>query len=263
VTITPQHRQAAARVAALLEARLAAKSALSPRPWTPLETAFYAALLKLLAGESQALAEMITQSGPAAVDNLPWWQTHEAAMVDELAHNLGQVARLGAVAGREAIGAPRLGVNWGLVNRQAADWAEQHAAELVRQVEPATRLALRQAVADWSASGQPLGALAERIRDLSDPVTGQVFGPARARRIAQTESTSAYAAGNVLAWGGGRGAASGLQTGGARELPLLLAAVPDGGWGDGNGLVHGGRRTRLHPEHSNTVGRGGRLRGAA
>lgn len=172
------------------------KAAPSPRRWDTLEAAFYAALAKLLSEQSGSLADLVQSSGVGAVNNFEWWSLHEAALADEFSHNLGALARLGAQAGREAVN-PSFGINWGLVNRSAVDWAGQHAGELVRNIDATTRAGVQQAVSEWAESGQPLSALADRIRGLSD---SGVFSPQRARVIAQTESTNAYARGNVLAW---------------------------------------------------------------
>jgi hypothetical protein len=195
--ISPAHRQAAERVALYLTSQQAKATA---RPWTALEAAFYEILRRLLADEANSLAANILAHGStAAVNDATWWAFHQAQLLDELAHQTGLIARLGAQAAREALGQPAIAVNWGLVNRGAVDWASSHAAALVRNVEPVTRQAVQQAVSDWAASGQPLSNLAGRIRDLSS-AEGGAFSPARAQRIAQTESTNAFAQGNVLAW---------------------------------------------------------------
>lgn len=184
------HKAAAARVASLLE-RTAAKA--SARPWDVLEAALYAALVRLLADEGDSLAKLVLARGALAADDAQWWQHHTALVADELAASLAQVARLGAIMGRETL-TPGLAVNWGLVNQQAVAWAGQHAGELVRGIEPVTRAAIRDAVSEWAASGAQLSDLAARIRGLD------AFSEARARRIAQTESTNAFAAGNAQAW---------------------------------------------------------------
>jgi len=200
--ITPEHRQAAAQVAALLEARLAAKAAppATPRPWSKFELSFYTLLRQILRDEAAALAQRAEQGGPSAINDSQWWTLHEATLIDELTNSLGQVARYGAQAGRAALAEPQMGINWGLVNRSAVDWEEQHAGELVRQIEPVTRAGLQQVVSEWALSGESLPVLAEKIRALSDPATGTVFSPQRARMIAQTESTNAFAQGNILSW---------------------------------------------------------------
>lgn len=78
--------------------------------------------------------------------------------------------------------------DWLLVNTQAREWAHQHAATLVQEINETTRQRIRQAVAEWIESGEPLSAL---VKTLSP-----TFGRQRAEMIAATEITRAYAKAN-------------------------------------------------------------------
>lgn len=199
--ITPAHKHAAARVARLLASYVEAKAAPpTPRPWSALELAFYTALVRLLGDEAGELAALVASQGASAVDNGQFWREHAGLLQDELANALSQIARLGAQVGREELLTPVIRINWGLVNQQAVDWGQAHAAELVSQIEPTTRSAVREAVAEWTANGESLDGLTARIRALAGPDGGLAFSPARARLIAQTESTNAFAQGNQRAW---------------------------------------------------------------
>lgn len=84
-------------------------------------------------------------------------------------------------------------VDWGLVNRDAVAWARGYAGELIRGLNTTTRDALRQEIARWVESGEPLDALARRLQP--------TFGEMRGRVIAETEVTRAFAQGQIAAFG--------------------------------------------------------------
>ena len=111
---------------------------------------------------------------------------------DALRRMLIESADLGvsvAVAQFDTIG---YGFDWTLVNVAARDWANRHAGELITLINDTTRNQVRQAVAAWIENGDPLPAL---IRELAP-----VFGGERAKLIAATEVTRAYAESNRLAY---------------------------------------------------------------
>jgi hypothetical protein len=82
--------------------------------------------------------------------------------------------------------------DWDLVNTDAADWARRHAGDLIGQLNDTTAAVLRPAIAEYI--GNTL-----TFRDLLDELD-PIFGKARAERIAITETTAAYAQGNLAAW---------------------------------------------------------------
>jgi hypothetical protein len=213
---------------------VAAKAlALSPRPWSPFEGRFYRALRAVLEAEALKLAGDITQHGASYVEQESYWAQQRGPLIDAITGSLESIAELGARAGREALGDVAIHVNWSLVNANAGDWARQYSAQLVREIEPTTREAVRQAVADWTASGEGVADLAERIRSLSEAGTSGAFSPYRARLIAQTESTNAFAAGNAQAWTAA-GVAPVAFTPAAHphcRCRLQPVRLPDGSWG--------------------------------
>lgn len=83
-------------------------------------------------------------------------------------------------------------VDWGLVNRDALQWARGYAGELVRGLGATTRDALRREIAQWVESGEPLDVLARRLAPM--------FGELRGRVIAETEVTRAFAEGQHQAF---------------------------------------------------------------
>jgi hypothetical protein len=78
---------------------------------------------------------------------------------------------------------PAIGVDWGLVNRGAADWARRYGFDLVTGITDTTRRGVQDAVADYYEEGLNLGQLRERL--------GRWYGPMRADMIASTEVTRA------------------------------------------------------------------------
>jgi len=80
-----------------------------------------------------------------------------------------------------------LGVDWGLVNEQAVEWASRYTYDLVRGINQTTRTTLQRAMTDYFNLGQTREDLESRIRGL--------FGPVRAEMIAVTEVTRAASEG--------------------------------------------------------------------
>lgn len=99
---------------------------------------------------------------------------------------------------REALGVKALedliGVDWGLVNNDAADWALGYVGELVRGILSTTRDRIRKEVARFITSGESLADLRRRL------MKDYLFSESRAEAIAVTEVTRAYAEGNQTAW---------------------------------------------------------------
>ena len=78
-------------------------------------------------------------------------------------------------------------------NLAAAKWARERAGGLIKNITTTTRDQVREAVAEWVQEGQPLGALRRNLQRIFD-------SRRRAQLIAQTETTAAYAEGNLEAW---------------------------------------------------------------
>jgi len=100
-------------------------------------------------------------------------------LITKLAVDMGKQAAIG------------IGVHWGLVNDAVVSWARNFAAEEVTLITTTTQKMVQDKVADWIASGEPLRELEK------DPQFLQAFGKVRAKRIAVTEVTNAYAGGNL------------------------------------------------------------------
>ena len=82
-----------------------------------------------------------------------------------------------------------IGVDWGLVNQSAADWAGQYTFDVVSGINRTSRTALQRALQRYFAQGQTIGELQDSI--------ARIFGAQRAEMIAVTEVTRAAARGEV------------------------------------------------------------------
>jgi hypothetical protein len=76
-----------------------------------------------------------------------------------------------------------IGVDWALVNEQAARWARQHAYDLIKGLTDHTQSVVREAIGSFFEQQMTRGDLELMI--------GRAFGPMRAEMIAVTEVTRA------------------------------------------------------------------------
>lgn len=86
-------------------------------------------------------------------------------------------------------GRRQIAFEWGIVNTRAARWARAHTFDLVRQLNDTTRDKLQRATEKFFAEQLDMAGL----RQLIEPS----FGPARAKRIAETEVTRAAVQGEL------------------------------------------------------------------
>lgn len=99
---------------------------------------------------------------------------------------------LGVSAAIKQLARGGYGFDWTLVNEQARDWAGARAGESIVDLADSTRDGIRRALATWTETGAPLDELESTLQ--------QWFSVDRARRIAATEVTRAYAEANVLSY---------------------------------------------------------------
>ena len=120
---------------------------------------------------------------------------------DAVVGQLRRVAVAGSEFGREQVEAHVFGVRkavevgvWELANNAAAQWAMSYGYELARGLVQTTRDALQAEVAEYVRNSETIGQLTGRIRAASG------FSAERARMIAVTEVTRAFAEGNMVSW---------------------------------------------------------------
>lgn len=120
---------------------------------------------------------------------------------DAIVRQLQRVALAGSEFGREQVETYVFGTRkavevgmWELANNAAAQWAMSYGYELVRGLLQTTRDALQAEVAEYIRNSETIGQLTARIRQSSG------FSEQRARRIAITEITRAFAIGGLQAW---------------------------------------------------------------
>ena len=85
-----------------------------------------------------------------------------------------------------------IGIDWESVNERVVGWAEEYLSEEVKLINDSTKKMVQGKVADWIESGDPLRELEKELLP--------TFGKVRAKRIAVTEVTNAYAGGNLETW---------------------------------------------------------------
>lgn len=155
-----------------------------------------------------------------ALDDIDWEAEREALRRLVQRHLFDAALDAAQRALDDLIAEYGVGVDFALVNQAVAEWAGRYSYELVRGVTDTTRQTLQQAVADWARSGQPLDDLIKRLEP--------TFGPTRARMIAVTEVTRAYARGNRETWSAS-GVVSGIRWNTARdELVCPICEPLDG-----------------------------------
>lgn len=84
------------------------------------------------------------------------------------------------------------GFDWTLSNQKAHDWVSTYSFELIKGIDETSQKRTQQALQRWINSGEPLQALTDSL--------GSIYGPERAKMIAATETTRAYAQGNLIAY---------------------------------------------------------------
>lgn len=82
-----------------------------------------------------------------------------------------------------------IGVDWGLVNSRASNWAARYGGELIKGITETTRRAVQDAISAFFDTGMTRADLEARL--------SRIFSPVRAEMIAITEVTRASAEGET------------------------------------------------------------------
>ena len=131
-----------------------------------------------------------------------FWSAWGAGYYAELLPFIDEAARIGLGQGGATL-STQFGIQTNPLSSYAhvKDWAQEHSAKLVKKKSRMFRRNLTQtdirniqsAVASWSETGLPFNELVTQLE-------GIVANPYRARMIAATESTRAYAQANRILW---------------------------------------------------------------
>ena len=132
----------------------------------------------------EALKQLLDFLGdPPTWDDVPqdFWETSGKALRGAIGPIMEEIYLLQAETLLEEFGG--IGVDWDLVNQAAADWAREHARDLVNELQTNSYEQARLAVADFYEQGLTMEDLEAKL--------GRIYGPTRAETIAVTEVTRA------------------------------------------------------------------------
>jgi SPP1 gp7 family putative phage head morphogenesis protein len=117
---------------------------------------------------------------------------------DVLQRALVDSADLGVSVAVNQLEGVGFGFDYTLANVEAREWARQHADDLLRGINETNDRVIGEAVARWIDNGEPLESL---VNDIAGRLGGDArAAQIRARRIATTEVTRAYAEANTIAY---------------------------------------------------------------
>jgi len=167
-----------------------------------MEREIEAAMMTYWQGQQERIIAKITPKVPKdrkALSELPdvlnatFWDEE----IRQLLMVLSPIIRRGAEGGVgvhmaeiEPLG---IAVDWTLPHTQAADWARKYSGNLVKGITKTTKERIRGNIVDWMDSGEHLNALTRTL------MTDHGFSRQRAQLIAATETTKAYARGQIIA----------------------------------------------------------------
>jgi hypothetical protein len=125
---------------------------------------------------------------PPTLENLnpEYWNEFSTTLRGELTPTLEKVYLASA---EQRLDTMSVGVDWSIVNKNAADWARNYTFDLVRGITENTRAALQAKLPAYFEQGQTIGQLRNSLQDL--------FGPVRAGTIAVTEISRAAVQGET------------------------------------------------------------------
>lgn len=122
-------------------------------------------------------------------DSIPaqYWQEYNQSLVGIFQPTIESVA---LAAAEEIMAELPIGIDWALVNADAAGWSSTYSYDLVKGIEDNTRAALRKILPNYYEQGWTLGQLEARLQT--------IYSPVRAAMIAITEVTRASVEGERM-----------------------------------------------------------------
>lgn len=121
-----------------------------------------------------------------------FWKDESKKLLSVLLPYIQEGAEGGVAIQQEIVEGLGISVDWTLPFTEAADWARGHAGEMVKGVTDTTKGRIRSAVTNWIATEDR--TLPDLWRQLMED---HAFSAARAKMIAATEATRAYAEGEM------------------------------------------------------------------
>ncbi len=140
----------------------------------------------------------------AVIESDQYWQSYLPGMRREFSELVLDILLAGGAAGAGALHVGSVFVDWDVFNQDALRWLDLFLGDLTpgltqegayawaKALNEATRRGVVQEIRRWVMAGDPLPELEKRLLPF--------FSEKRAHRVAVTEVTRAYAAGNVMAW---------------------------------------------------------------
>lgn len=174
------------------------------RPWSGFENEMARELEVILSNQIDSLLDDLRSQGSAdALNNPTFWAEQQRDMTEQLKPVIDRLAAYGASRVQRSVSNienSQTEVNWDLTNSRATEWAQQHAAEMVRHVTDTSRELIRDVVKQWSTTSEGIDGLKDRLLSLREREGGISFNQTRAEMIAVTEATNIYAGANSTAW---------------------------------------------------------------
>lgn len=137
----------------------------------------------------QELKDLLDKLGdPPDLANLPddFWDTASIELTTAVLPVILEVYLQSAEA---LLSQSPIGVDWGLVNQAAINWASAYSFELIKRIVAVSRKAVADALTAYYQGGMTIGDL--------EAMLVPVFGPVRAEMIAVTEITRASVEGEL------------------------------------------------------------------
>lgn len=122
-----------------------------------------------------------------------FWDAFDKQTYSKTARVLLEIFLAGGKIGTAQLPEPiQLLLNWDVFNRRATDYLKLYQLNTVPDITEVTRKNAVRVIGDWIESGENFDMLSMRLEPW--------LGESRARRIAVTEVTRTYAAGNIASW---------------------------------------------------------------
>lgn len=128
------------------------------------------------------------------VDSTFWAEESESLMVllfDHFKKASDEAQRSGVHLVEEMAGVP-IGVDWDFANENAIQWAIEQSARTAAYVTSTSMEAFQSKFPEWASSGAPMEDLIAELEPY--------YGKSRAAAVAVTETTNAFAKGNMMGW---------------------------------------------------------------